>query len=369
MLSYWEKKHFLTYDVIIVGGGITGISTALSIKEKLPRADVLVLERGIFPSGASTKNAGFACFGSVTELWEDLQILGSAGMKELVEKRWSGLQLTRNRLGDAAIDLQLKGGFELIPEHEDHLEKINILNEHLFDLFDDAVFSLAEDELRHFQFHKVGTLIKNKFEGQLDTGKLMKEMWSLAQKKGVSILTGARVVSLDNKRVLLENDIAFEAKAVAICTNGFSRDLYSGDIDLSPGRGMVLRIVPASSLPFEGTFHYEGGYYYFRDFYGSLIFGGGRNLDYETESTTEFGINQKIKAKLINDLESMILPGQTYEVTDEWSGIMAFGADKSPIVKKTETGIYMGVRLGGMGVALGSKVGEDLSSLILASAF
>ena len=67
MLSFWEKDFFIAYDHIVVGSGIVGLSTAIAIKEKQPNSRVLVLERGIFPTGASTKNAGFACFGSLSE--------------------------------------------------------------------------------------------------------------------------------------------------------------------------------------------------------------------------------------------------------------------------------------------------------------
>ena len=64
MLSFWEKQSFLEYDYILIGSGLVGLSAASCIKEKHPDKSVLVLERGIFPSGASTKNAGFACFGA-----------------------------------------------------------------------------------------------------------------------------------------------------------------------------------------------------------------------------------------------------------------------------------------------------------------
>ena len=36
-----------------------------------PKSKVLILERGIFPNGASTKNAGFATFGSLSEIISD----------------------------------------------------------------------------------------------------------------------------------------------------------------------------------------------------------------------------------------------------------------------------------------------------------
>lgn len=60
MISFWEKRSLVDYNYLVIGGGIVGLSTAISIKEKVPKSSVLVVERGILPSGASTKNAGFA---------------------------------------------------------------------------------------------------------------------------------------------------------------------------------------------------------------------------------------------------------------------------------------------------------------------
>src|SRR6185312_8405304 len=66
--SYWERTAFVDHaDVIIIGSGIVGLSAALHLKRQRPDLKVTVLERGFLPSGASTKNAGFACFGSLSE--------------------------------------------------------------------------------------------------------------------------------------------------------------------------------------------------------------------------------------------------------------------------------------------------------------
>ena len=73
MFSYWEYKNWITdIDFAIVGSGIVGLNCALALREKYPSASILVLEKGILPQGASTKNAGFACFGSLSELLDDL---------------------------------------------------------------------------------------------------------------------------------------------------------------------------------------------------------------------------------------------------------------------------------------------------------
>ena len=369
VFSLWEKQSFLETDIIIVGAGITGLSAAATLKEQSPDLKVTVLERGILPTGASTKNAGFACFGSVSELLNDVEALGADGMVSLVEKRWDGLQKTCQRLGRSMIDIQVKGGYELIFEDRSQVvSKIGSINELLSDFFQTDVFQLSDEKIDTFCFDQTHHLIENHLEGQLDTGRLIASLWKYCAEIGVQIHTGCEVLDIQEEESTVRvkcRDAQFSANKVAVCTNAFTNRLLRKELDVSPGRGIVMSIIPDEKLKFEGTFHYEEGYYYFRDYYGKLLFGGGRNLALEEEETTEFGINEQIRAKLISDLESIILPNQTYQVEMEWTGIMAFGKTKAPIVEKISERIAMGVRLGGMGVAIGSLVGEEVAELIM----
>jgi glycine/D-amino acid oxidase-like deaminating enzyme len=154
------------------------------------------------------------------------------------------------------------------------------------------------------------------------------------------------------------------SKKLAICNNAFATQLYP-DIDITPGRGMVVATKPIENLKLKGTFHYDQGYYYFRNFNQRILFGGGRNLDLKKEATHEFGINEKIKAQLLEDLQSFILLDQEVEIDTEWSGIMAFGKNKMPIIEKRGDQIALGIRLGGMGVAIGSRVGKAVAELLI----
>ena len=370
-LSLWEKQSFFKCDVAIIGAGITGLSAAATIKEHKPELDVVVLERGLLPTGASTKNAGFACFGSVSELLNDLTSLGEDGTLALVEKRITGLKKTEERLGAKAIDLQRYGGYELIFEEDTKaLEQIEHVNRILKPLFNDAVYQLTNPKIKHFGFDYVHALIWNKYEGQLDTGKLIKSLWNYCSSLGIRIHTGCEASNIHQEEAAIRIECSsgsFVSKKVGICTNAFTSDLIEQPIDLNPGRGLVLCVSPEKALRFKGTFHYEEGYYYFRDYYGKLIFGGGRNIDLASESTKEFGINDRIKAKLIHDLKLFILPNQRFDIEMEWSGIMAFGENKEPIIDKISENIYLGVRLGGMGVAIGSLVGEEVAKEIVES--
>jgi len=99
MVSYWETKHFFKYDLIVVGSGFVGLSAAIHFKKKYPKANVLVLEKGVFPTGASTKNAGFACFGSLTEILDDFWQMTQDEVVALVERRYKGINSIRKNLG------------------------------------------------------------------------------------------------------------------------------------------------------------------------------------------------------------------------------------------------------------------------------
>ena len=106
-LSYWEIKTWLAnVDFTIIGSGIVGISCAIQLRHRFPSAKILILEKGMLPQGASTKNAGFACFGSTSELLSDLKNHSKEEVFQLVKKRWEGLQLLRDLLGDKNIDYQ-----------------------------------------------------------------------------------------------------------------------------------------------------------------------------------------------------------------------------------------------------------------------
>lgn len=372
-LSFWEKQSFLEYDYVIIGSGIVGLSTAVSIKELSPHASVLILEKGIFPSGASTKNAGFACFGSLTELLDDLEKMPEKEVLSLVKRRWEGLHKLRSRLGDESIDFRSYGGYELFSERNDsRLNDMDKINRMLKQVFDKPVFKLSDEKIGAFGFDRknVKHLVENEFEGQIDTGKMMKSLLSHAKKRGVEIITGAdvRQVRKEEKGIRIHlngsNEVTFRAAKLGICTNAFSKNLLP-ELELFPGRGQVLVTKPLKDLKFRGVFHLDRGYFYFRNYGERVILGGGRNLFERAETTTEFDTSPEIKAVLVDKLKSVIIPGQDFEIDTMWSGIMAFGATKKPVLEEVDENIFTAVRLGGMGVALGSLLGEELAKKML----
>jgi glycine/D-amino acid oxidase-like deaminating enzyme len=363
MLSFWEKKSFLQYDYIIVGSGLMGLHVAYELIEKHPTAKIVILERGIFPTGASTKNAGFACFGSLTEIISDIAINGVGETLDLLEERFRGIDLLCDRLGKKNIDYQLNGGYELIFEKEKFaLERREEINALLWPIFKTNVFELSPTALASFGFDatRVKALLYNRFEGQIDTGLMMQVMMQKVMQKGVQILTGSEVTKVEAlgdggvvhvHHHLIDEDIQMRADKVFVCTNAFVNGIVS-TATITPGRGQVLVTKPISGLPFKGVFHFDEGYYYFRNYEDRVIFGGGRNLDFATEASHQFALNEEIFSQLTRYLQEIILPHHSFEIEDRWSGIMGFSADKKPVIQKEGEHIVVSMSCNGMGVAL-----------------
>ncbi|PBQ33995.1 FAD-dependent oxidoreductase [Sphingobacteriaceae bacterium] len=367
--SYWERKHFFNpFDLLVIGSGIVGLSTAISFREKNPRASVLILESGFMPNGASTKNAGFACFGSAGEVLDDLSQMPETSVWKTVKMRSDGLQILRDRLKDKNIDYRPYGGFELFTDEKEFLqcrEQLPFLNKEMKRVlgFKTCYSEVSTGKMR---FNGTKGAILNAFEGQLDTQLMMKNLTLLARKKGIEILNGVTVSGfndLGRSVEIISDKGIFKALKVVVATNGFAKTLLSIK-DVEPARAQVLITKPITNLKIKGAFHFFKGYYYFRNIDNRILFGGGRNLDFKKETTQQQGLNSKIQDHLQKLLKEMILPDTRFEIDQRWSGIMGVGSEKQPIIKFVSANVLAAVRMGGMGIAIGSYVGEEASKKI-----
>jgi gamma-glutamylputrescine oxidase len=372
-LSYWERSIYTeNIDFIIIGAGVVGYSCALEIKKNNPDSNVLILERGFLPTGASTKNAGFACFGSATELVDDLTHISESDVWNTVMMRWKGLQNLKELIGISNLDLQVNGSWDLITESENKqflktLDKLEYLNKNTKEITGVSnVYSVDKKINSKFGFKGVNSSFYNRLEGQINTGKMMEKFHQKITEKGIKCLFGIEVKKLEStiNKVHIETSIGeIKALKVAICTNGFAKQ-FLPDEDVKPARAQVIITKPIHNLTLKGTFHYQQGYYYFRNIDNRILLGGGRNLNFKGETTTDFGQTEQIQDSLINLLNNVIMPNEKVEIDYTWSGIMGVGTTKKPIIQQIKPNISVGVRMGGMGVAIGSLVGQKVANIL-----
>lgn len=372
--SVWEKESFFApVDIIIAGSGFTGLWSAYYLKKLAPSLSITILERGLIPSGASTRNAGFACFGSLSELIADKKQLGLEQLLELVDMRFRGIKKIKKTFPEDLIDFEKNGGYELLPNADlDELRSsIDEYNKHLKKITDQQkTFQLQNDKLTQFGFANTQYLIGNKLEGQLHSGKLCQSLIQLVQSLGVTILNNIEITDYEkvNGHILLHTQHGFPliADQLLVTTNAFAKQLIP-QIDITPARGQVLVTTPIDDLPFKGTFHYNEGYYYFRNLGDRVLLGGARNIAIEEETTTELEISDRIQQELERFLQETVLPGRYYTIEHRWSGIMGMGSGKMPIIKAVNDHVFCAVRMSGMGVALAPIVGEEIANLMTGS--
>ncbi len=368
MWSFWELDVIKSLDVVVVGSGFTGISAAISLKEKEPSLNIGVVDRDPISFGASSRNAGFSCFGSITELEDDLNHSSLESLVNLVERRFHGIEKTLSRVSNDKVHYSKTGGYELITKNEVHaLDRIAFWNDSLKRVFGKNVFSMLSSDSFHFS-EDVEAVIKHSEEGMLHPVHLLIELKRVATHLGAKFFSGLNIDlghNLDELHIQSERGkLSVQPKQILLATNAFTKKLYPKS-DITPGRGQVLVTNPIEDLALEGTFHYNKGYVYFRNVGNRILIGGGRDVFKQKEETFEMTTSSALQNYLRQLLNDVVLPRKTFEVAHEWSGIMAFGENKSPLLESINNRVVVAARLGGMGVALASQLGEDAADMIM----
>jgi glycine/D-amino acid oxidase-like deaminating enzyme len=367
--SIWEYEAYsIDWDICIIGSGITGLSTGISILERRPGTKVLVVDRWFIPLGASTRNAGFSCFGSPSEILADIGKMGEDASVSLVSKRWRGLQKLKTRLNQQHACYETNGGYELFnkEDYEKVIESLPYLNQLLSEVISEKKVYQESDVpsgIRGFSH-----ALYNPYEGQLHPGFMMEQLKEMYLHLGGKIWTGLDIEAIGetDEGMLLCNKLSIpvKAKKVIVTTNAFARQLLP-QLDVQGARNHVLVTGPIKNLPWKGCFHYDRGFYYFRNIGNRILLGGGRNMDINNEETEQFGRNPLILEALENFLYNHLASKVNVKFEFQWSGIIGIGSQKLPIIKAISPRLFVGVRLSGMGIALASLIGEELTDLVL----
>jgi len=373
-LSIWEKESFYApQDIVIVGAGLMGLWTAYELKKKSPLLNITIVERNTTPLGASTRNAGFACFGSPTELMSDMETMGTDEMLRIVEMRYKGIEKIKSHFAETTIDYEHCGGYECINQDSKYWyafdDRVSQLNKLLKDITGQrSIFKYAGQKMSGLGLIGFDLLVENSSEAALHSGKLVQALTQMVRASGVSILDGFCVHdwSADKEQATISSTegITLRSKKLVFCTNAFTDSLINESL-VEPGRGQIILTTPIPQLPMKGTFHFDEGFYYWRHLGERILLGGARNKDFDREQTLEMDGSATIKNALIDFLRAHLHPSISFDIADSWSGIMGFTKDKRPFCDYIDKGVYVALACNGMGVALTPIIAEKAATTIL----
>jgi len=368
--SYWERSVLLRkFDFLILGAGIIGKQIALKIRKKNPNARIGIVDRSPISYGASTRNAGFACFGSVSEIVDDFKRSPQEEVLKLLHKRLNGIQALVKDFGADAIGYRNTGSYEIYTDQEEfddaktHYQSINTLIKDYTGLQDSFQWRSTE----HLKMQCMDECLFNPHEGMINSGMLNETINHLTHQAGIIPLYGLTITQFtkdaDGYSLLSDNDMTLSCSQLIIASNAFSSQLMP-ELDVVPARGQIIITKPIENLPFDGIFHNDKGYIYFRNIDDRVLLGGARNYFECEETTYDMNGTNAVYEHLKNYLQTVILPGRQFEIDMHWSGIMAMGEEKIPIVKKVDDHLILCVRMSGMGVALGPVLSDEVADML-----
>src|SRR3954469_15437678 len=131
--SYWldrtPKSEKRVYDAIIVGAGISGLSTAYWLQKEDPTMKIAIIEKQRLAFGASGRNAGFITGGSVEHFNRMITKHGLETATEIWRFAQENLRLLKEHIIDgdgSALEFEHNGAFSLAAQQNEFDELINV---------------------------------------------------------------------------------------------------------------------------------------------------------------------------------------------------------------------------------------------------
>lgn len=367
-VSLWQDRsktksiEVQEFDIVIIGGGIAGVSTAYWLLKEKQGLKVALVEKGELASGATGRNAGFITCGSVEHFNRLVETHGAEKALDIWKFSEDNLKLLEEHIilqKSKELQFEKKGSFSLASTKEEfeELKKSYLLMKELG--INVEVLNQEEIEKRLNAFGFVGG-IKYNDDASIHPVLLLEEILNtFKEDKNFKLFENSEVFNIEqnkeNKRVHTKSG-KLDTPIVIMATNGYSSLLHPYFSDkIYPTRGQILATEPLPKL-LEGPCYANFVLDYFRQTpTGEVVIGGFRQLKKDTEVGYSDEVTDVIQEALVDFLNKHIPSIKGKSITHRWSGIMGFSADGQPMVGSipTDPQIYFvgGFTAHGMGLA------------------
>ena len=328
-------------DVVVVGGGVTGCSAALTLARRGLR--VRLHEARQIAGGASGRNGGFALRGAPAPFDVTAETIG----EEAARAFWTWTEQTIETMAMLAGDaFRPVGSVRLAVDDEerdelrreyDALRAAGLAAEWL----DDPVPTLPG---------RFTGAIAHPTDAALQPARWVRRLAALAVDAGVEIRERSRVDSLAD----------VDAETVLVCTDGYPSGLL-GELEglIIPTRGQVIATEPVPEQLFEIPHYGRHGFdYWHQTPDGRVVAGGFRDVSFDTEFTADEELTDTVQTALQEFVDGLF--GRPLRVDYRWAGIFGMVMDFLPVVGRVPGGDRLWVAGGysGHGNVLGFACGD-----------
>lgn len=344
-VPYWllKKEHHKNYDFIIIGGGISGVSTAYWLKKNYKHANVLLIEKNKICSGASGRNAGFISAGSIALFAKKVKLFGLDIALE-IRKNYQenhdliSSEILTSSLIEKEVEYKKVGSITLDPSYGFYK---SVLNNKGF-----SIDQVSEKDILNQGLDGFGLGFIDNKDASVHSYKLVRKILELSQ---VDVLEDCEVYKTENK-TLYTNRGDIYGNHLIYCLNGYSSTLL--DNKISPIRGQMMVVETDNRL--VNNFYSPKHLCYFRPLDDKhVLIGGFRSLEESTEiGFSDHYVTPKIQNAFWDFLNSHLV-NKNIKIKYQWAGIMGFTKDDMPLIGEVGQNVYVigGYNGHGMGQA------------------
>lgn len=380
-------------QVVVIGGGLTGVSTAYWLRRY--GIDVTLLERRALSGGATGRNGGHLVPGPAENFADAVRRHGPETARAIWDFTLKTTEAIQAFVAEHEVDCDLSlGGTAILALHPDELPHVQ-KNAELLTQYGIAAeyWDAAACAGRTHSDHFLGGLFFP-FAGQLWPAKLVFAIAEQAARLGAIIHSHTNVMAVENLRVrssdfyrsslptaeaittnahgrlIVKTDRGeVRARAVVYATNAWARQLIPWlEKIIVPVRGQVIVTEPATRLwPFGlvANFGYE---YWIQRPDGRIVLGGmrWRSPMQEVNNDDDGSLDPNVSAGLRKFLPSHFPALRGIEVEQEWTGIMGYTPDFNPLVGPlpNRPGEYIAAGFSGHGMPLTFYAGKALAEMV-----
>lgn len=375
LLTYPTLKQDLNADVVIVGGGYTGLSCAIHLAKSGVK-NIVVLEANHIGWGCSGRNAGFVLPGSGRLAYAQLESrFGLAATRDLHNDYMEAIELVGQLANEANADIdRTEDGYLKLAHSKKWFNKLGASADYLHKHFgyDVDVIPKAQFQQDYVDHNKVFGAIRYKNGYGLNPLKLINGYAKLASELGVKIYaqSSAQTIEHGNPHNVVTEYGSVKAEKLVMATNGYTPQKMSSALQnkILPVLTSVIVTEPlteaqkqqANFKTHQVMMDTRELKYYYRLLNDNRILFGGRGA-----ISGQQALNPKFPQRLISELHASFPALSELKTQFNWIGWISVAMDQMPHIYGTKDKVFFATGYCGSGVSFTSLAGKQMADLIL----
>ena len=359
----------LDVDVLIAGGGVTGITLAWTLAAE--GATVALVDAGPIAGSASGRNAGFLLVASADSYAHEVEFWGRPTARAVLETARRSHERVRSLVETIGIDCGYRvGGSLRLARTEEEAEEFRAALPLLkADGFESQEVAVA-DAVPAPPPGAYRAAFVTPEDGEIHPVRFLHGVAHAAEAKGARLFAHSTLRTASWSAGLwtahVEPGATVRARTLVLCTNAFV-PLLSPALGtlIAPRRGQMLSTAPIGRVVAKYPTYAKQGYQYWRQLPDSrLVIGGWRDVDFDAETGYSDETTPAIQNAIEQGLKEIVPEGVAIE--RRWAGTMGFARDGRPLVGWLDAAHHLAISAAytGHGMGLAAACTQELADLL-----